>query len=109
MKNYEHLHLLLFVASMISLFCIIMSILCPKHLSLNVEIQPTFTVKQIKSLPKRRHRLKLKASKLKVKKIPHWISCPDAQKDAGIWSMAITESEAKYAAVLAFSIKVVDL
>ena len=83
-----------------------MPLLCPKHFSLQIDIQPTITIEKMKSLPKRRHPLKLKASQLKIKKIPQWISCPDAQTVAGIWSMAITETEAKYAAVLAFSIKV---
>ena len=60
------------------------------------------------SLPRRHHQFKLKKSQLKVKKIPQWTSCPDADTSDGIWSMAITEREAMYAAVLALSIKVLS-
>ena len=57
-------------------------------------------------IPSRPHPRKLKKSQLIVKKIPRWRSCPGAQTTAGIWSMAATDTEAIYAAVLAMSIKV---
>ena len=43
-----------------------------------------------------------------VKQLPQWISCVPAETGDGIWSMAITEREAVYAAVLATSIKVLN-
>ena len=62
----------------------------------------------MRSLPRRKHPLKLRKSQLIVKQLPQWISCAPAKTGDGIWSMAITEREAVYAAVLATSIKVLN-
>lgn len=60
----------------------------------------------VKVLPRRPHPLKIQKSQMKVKTIPQWILCPSSATRDGIWSMAITDREAVYAAVLALSIKV---
>ena len=63
----------------------------------------------LKYVPRRAHPRKLKYSQLKIKEIPHWISCPDAETENGIWSVAVTLNEVDYALVLAASIKVQNI
>ena len=83
--------------------------------SLPTKLNPTKSYQQplplssLKYVPRRAHPRKLKYSQLKIKEIPHWISCPDAETENGIWSVAVTLNEVDYALVLAASIKVQNI